>query len=136
MEEKWMSAMKAWPVWIKAPVLMIVNALPYVGMVFLYEFGAPLDVFVFPVVFSGLLILNYHVCGKIRGFVLIQLFEAVCIFLSGNLSTYLYYHNISSDWATPAVGKLVVMIELTVTFLATAGLTITKCSRERKTKKD
>lgn len=133
-KEKGLISVKKLPVWVKAPLLMTINALPFVILVFLYECGAPLDVLVFPPVAAGLILLNHYACEKVTGFVLAQAYMGLCIFFKGNFSTYLYYHNISSDWATPVVGKLTVFAELCVIMLATGGIVLGEYLQNRKKK--
>ena len=91
------------------PLLIVINLIPFLLKIAMYPLGGMLDIFAFPFVFGGLAFVNYKLFDKPVHYFIIQFYQLVCMFCSGCISTYLYYHNISSDSLTPVVGNYMVI---------------------------
>ncbi len=111
--------------------LIMINALPYVLEVLSWRAGASFDV-LFLLFFPALVYLNYKSCSKVIPYVLLQLFMLVCIVISVSHSTYLYYHYISDDFMTAAIGGLTVYFESFVNIVTTIITAILKAIHNKK----
>ncbi len=110
----------------KWPLFLVINILPFVIDLTLFSFGSPIDVVLFPPVFFTLTFLNYYFFDKTLHYVIIQFYIFVCMFCSGCFSTYLYYHNVSNDPMTPAVGVFMVILGTVIIAITTTITSIIK----------
>ena len=117
---------------LKFPILLLCNSLPMILNILLYSLGAPSELLLFPLFFGVLIYLNYRLCEKPLTFALIQVFMAGCIFISGYISTSLYYQNISDDGLTLAVGMLMTFVELAIAGITTMVILIIKIIQRKK----
>ena len=106
--------------------LLLINVLPFALDVFFYPAGAPLDLGLFLPVFTGLTVLNYKNCKKVIPYILYQAFMLICIICAGCVSTYLYYHNVSNDFLTPVVGKLMTLLGAGINVVVTVITSVVK----------
>ena len=111
---------------LKILLIIFINICPFAVAISLYSLGGMFDLVFFPLTFGLLTVLNYFVCKKTLLYVAMQSIILVSCVLSGFFSTYLYYHNISNDWATPAVGMLLVFLEVIIIFVVTLITSIIK----------
>ena len=112
--------------------LLLINALPFVVDLILYHGGAPSDLFLFLPVFAGLTVLNYRSCPKALPYLLYQTFMLICIICDSDASTYLYYHNISDDGMTLAIGTLMTLAGAGINIVVTVITTIVKVVSSKK----
>ena len=113
-------------------LLLLINALPFGLDVIFYSAGAPADLALFLPVFIGLTVLNYKNSPKVIAYILYQVFMLICIICAGYASTYLYYHNISNDYMTLAVGKLGTLLGANISFVATVITAVVKAVKNKK----
>ena len=112
--------------------LFLINALPFVLDVLFYTTGATDNLYLFLPIFAGLTALNYRNCQKVIPYILYQAFMLVCIICAGYASTYLYYHNVSNDFMTPVVGKLVTLLGASISIVATVITSVVKAVMNKK----
>ena len=112
--------------------LLLINALPFGLDVIFYSTGAPADLALFLPVFTGLTVLNYKICQKADSYILYQVFMLLCIICAGYASTYLYYHNISNDFMTLAVGELMTLWGASISIVATVITAVVKAVMNQK----
>ena len=112
--------------------LFLINALPFVLDVLFYTTGAMDNLYLFLPIFAGLTALNYRNCQKVIPYCLYQAFILICIVCAGYASTYLYYHNISNDFMTPVVGKLVTLLGASISIVATVITAVVKAVMNQK----
>ena len=112
--------------------LFLINALPFVLDVLFYITGVLDDLFLFLPIFAGLTALNYGNCQKVVPYILYQVFMLICIICAGYASTYLYYHNVSNDFMTPVVGKLVTLLDASISVVATVITSVVKAVMNKK----
>ena len=112
--------------------LFLINALPFVLDVLFYTTGAMDNLYLFLPIFAGLTLLNYRNCQKVIPYILYQAFMLVCIICAGYASTYLYYHNVSNDFMTPVVGKLVTLLGASISIVATVITSVVKAVMNKK----
>ena len=98
----------------------------------MYSFGAPLEILMFPPVFAVLTFMNYNSFEKTLHYVMIQSYLLVCMFCSGCISTYLYYHNISGDNMTPAIGLLMILLGSVIVVITTVITSLVKIINNKK----
>ena len=126
--------MKQWIFKYKWLWVMLLNTAPFALDIALYPEGLPADITLFPPVFLLLTMLNYHVFEKTWHYVLMQTHMLLCMACSGITSTYLYYHNISSDPMTPAIGLFAVLLGAGIIIITTGiSALIKKRKNKRKT---
>ena len=112
--------------------LFLINALPFVLDVLFYTTGAMDNLHLFLPIFAGLTLLNYRNCQKVVPYILYQAFMLVCIICAGYASTYLYYHNVSNDFMTPVVGKLMTLLGASISIVATVITSVVKAVMNKK----
>ena len=112
--------------------LFLINALPFVLDVLFYTTGAMDNLYLFLPIFAGLTLLNYRNCQKVIPYILYQAFMLVCIICAGYASTYLYYHNVSNDFMTPVVGKLMMLLGASISIVATVRASVVKAVMNKK----
>ena len=112
--------------------LFLINALPFVLDVLFYTTGAMDNLYLFLPIFAGLTLLNYRNCQKVIPYILYQAFMLVCIICAGYASTYLYYHNVSNDFMTPVVGKLMMLLGASISIVATVIASVVKAVMNKK----
>ena len=113
-------------------LLLLINAFPFILDVLFYTMGKMDDLFLFLPVFAGLTVLNYTNCKKVTPYILYQTFMLVLIICAGYVSTYLYYHNISNDFMTPVVGKLMTFLGAGINMIATVITSVIKAVMNKK----
>lgn len=99
--------------------LLLINSIPFLLSILLFQIGIMYDLFLFLPIFAYLTFQNYTKCEKVKLYILFQVFMLVSIICSGYASTYLYYHNISSDSLTPIAGQVVVLLESAINIITT-----------------
>ncbi|MBP3414226.1 MAG: hypothetical protein J6L81_03385 [Clostridia bacterium] len=102
--------MKRLPTIYKCLLLILINSCPFVFDIVFYKNGMTDNLYLFIPIFASLTVLNYWICKKTVHYLFIQLYVLICAFVSGYISTLLYYRNISDDWATPVVGMMITLI--------------------------
>ena len=112
--------------------LFLINALPFVLDVLFYTTGATDNLYLFLPIFAGLTALNYRNCQKVIPYILYQAFMLVCIICAGYASTYLYYHNVSDDFMTLVVGKLMTFLDASISVVATVITSVVKTVVNKK----
>ena len=112
--------------------LFLINALPFVLDVLFYTTGATDNLYLFLPIFAGLTALNYRNCQKVIPYILYQAFMLVCIICAGYASTYLYYHNVSDDFMTLVVGKLMTFLDASISVVATVITAVVKAVMNKK----
>ena len=112
--------------------LFLINALPFVLDVLFYTTGGMDNVFLFLPIFAGLTLLNYRNCQKVVPYILYQAFMLICIICAGYASTYLYYHNVSNDSMTPAVGEIMTRLGASISIVATVITSVVKAVMNKK----
>lgn len=95
-------------------------AFPFALNVIFYQSGVMDDLVFFLPIFVGLTLMNYFSCRKTPCFVLMQSFMIICIIISRNISSDLYFNNISDDPMTPVVGEMFLYLEAGIAIIATA----------------
>ena len=100
--------------------------------VLFYTTGAMDNLYLFLPIFAGLTALNYRNCQKVVPYILYQVFMLICIICAGYASTYLYYHNVSNDFMTPVVGKLVTLLDASISVVATVITSVVKAVMNKK----
>ena len=113
-------------------LLLLINALPFVLDVLFYTTGAMDNLYLFLPIFAGLTLLNYRNCQKVIPYILYQAFMLVCIICAGYASTYLYYHNVSNDFMTPVVGKLMTLLGANISIVAAVITSVVKAVMNKK----
>jgi len=110
----------------KWPLLVLINALPFLLNVVCFKIGAMDDLYMFLPIFLGLTALNFKNCNKITQFIALQSFILMCVVLTGYAGTYLYYHNVSSDSLTPMIGMGLVLLQVVAIIIITTIIAIVK----------
>ncbi len=110
---------------LKYLLLIIINTCPFVLSVILYRIGATEEIF-FVFIINRLILLNYKSIDNPLPFILLQIYMLACEILSEWLETYLYYHNVSNDGETLAIGQSTAIIFSLMILLATIILGISK----------
>lgn len=93
-------------------LLLLINAAPFVLNVLFYTSGSIDELVWFVPVLLALTVCNLKNTNKFWHYLVLNLFDILCIVALGAAAVYLYYHNISSDPETPLVGAVVTMIEV------------------------
>lgn len=116
----------------KYPPLMLLMLLPFAMGVLFYRCGAMLDLgFIIPC--SALLLwLNYRMTDKTLHFILFQLYELALLLSCGWFSAQLYYHNVSNDAMSLAIGWLMTYAELIAFTVASVIAAVVKALRHRR----
>ena len=110
----------------------LINALPFVLDVLFYTTGKVDNLYLFLPIFAVLTALNYRNCQKVVPYILYQVFMLICIICAGYATTYLYYHNVSNDFMTPVVGKLVTLLDASISVVATVITSVVKAVMNKK----
>ena len=102
----------------------------------LFRMGGYFDLLIFPVLLSGLTVLNI-LLAKSYWFLLVQSAFALYTVIGGYLSTMLYTRLISNDGMSYGIGKLFVFLEVlaiaAVTVITLTARLIIKLHRRKKT---
>ena len=116
--------------------LFLFNALPMLLDICLFRMGGYFDLLIFPVLLSGLTVLNI-LLAKSYWFLLVQSAFALYTVIGGYLSTMLYTRLISNDGMSYGIGKLFVFLEVlaiaAVTVITLTARLIIKLHRRKKT---
>ena len=116
--------------------LFLFNALPMLLEICLFRMGGNFDLLIFPVLLSGLTVLNI-LLAKSYWFLLVQSAFALYTVIGGYLSTMLYTRLISNDGMSYGIGKLFVFLEVlaiaAVTVITLTARLIIKLHRRKKT---
>ena len=113
-------------------LLLLINAFPFILDVLIYTMGSMDNLFLFLPIFAGLTALNYRNCQKVVPYILYQVFMLICIICAGYASTYLYYHNVSSDFMTPVVGEFMTLLGASISVVATVITAVVKALMNKK----
>ncbi len=105
---------------------VIANILPFAVSCFFYRGGGFLIMFLYPPFQIMLAILNYSVTKKCFPFVFLNAVMMLSSIVSIELSTQLYYKNISSDSETLAVGRTEELVAFVFILLLTVVLLIVR----------
>ena len=117
-------------------LLLLINAFPFILDVLFYTTGKVDNLSLFLPIFAGLTALNYRNCQKVVPYILYQFFMLICIVCAGYASTYLYYHNVSNDFMTPAVGELMTLLGASISIVATVITAVVKVVINKKRTKN
>lgn len=112
--------------------LALVNACPFILDILCYSYGEMPDLYLFLPIILALTALNYSACKRILPYVLIQGFMLLCEVTAGSVSTLLYYHNVSSDVLSPAIGLGMTLIGSAIILVITTVTSIIKHIRLKK----
>ncbi len=112
--------------------LLLINSIPFVLNILLFQIGMMDDLFLFLPIFAYLTFQNYTNCEKVNLYILFQVFMIIYIICSGYASTYLYFHNVSSDSLTPIAGQLCVFLESAINIITTVITAIIKALKNKK----
>ena len=116
----------------KWPLLVLINAFPFLLNTLFYAAGGMDDLGLFAPIFAGLTFLNFRECKKVITYIIFQVFLLICIVCSGYVSIYLHYHRISNDFMTLLVGELMVLLESAICIIVTAVTAIAKGIKNKK----
>lgn len=116
----------------KWPVLVLINALPFLLNSVFFSAGGMDDYLLFVPIFAGLTFLNFRNCKKVILYITFQVFILICIVCSGYIATYLHYHKIVGDFMTLLVGALIVLLESAICIIATAITAIVKGVKNKR----
>lgn len=111
---------------LKYLAISLVNYALVLCACFFYKGGAPLD---WPIYITGqilLTVLNYTLSSKKSELIFYSVNLVISTILANALSTYLYYCNISSDYATPAVGVLGLIVGVIFVIILSLVSVLTK----------
>ena len=100
--------------------LLLLNTVPFLLYCFIYENGATMEIHLFPILQIFITLLNYKWTRKIISFLILNTAMLVSSAAASEISTRLYYSNISSDSKTLLIGHL--LVEVFVIFVAVLTL--------------
>lgn len=132
--------MKKLPVSKRWLLLILINAAPFVLNVLFYTSGCIDELVWFVPVLLALTVCNLKSINKFWHYLVLSLFDILCIVALGAAAVYLYYHNISSDPETPMVGAFVTMIEVYAVVITAAAISVLRgiiwlCRKVRSSRK-
>ena len=95
---------------LKFIAITLANYVPVLCACLFYKGGAPVEWLLYIMLQIVLIVLNYALSNKRLELSFFNVNLFISTILANALSTYLYYHNVSSDSETPAVGELGVIV--------------------------